>query len=52
MYISRNDGMLNKSVLVQRDTLINANTIIGLSKKYYTEEDNKLFELLESELGV
>ena len=39
MYISRNDGLLNMAVLVQRDTLINANTLVGLSRNNYTEEE-------------
>lgn len=38
MYISRNDGLCNSSVLVQRDTIINANTLIYLGRKNYTEE--------------
>lgn len=39
MYISRSNGMLNSDVLVQRDTLINANTLEGLTKDRYTEEE-------------
>ena len=39
MYISRNNGMLNTEVLVQRDTLVNANTLNDLSYKKYTEEE-------------
>ena len=38
MYISRNDGKLNSSVLVQRDTLINANTLLYLGRDKYTPE--------------
>lgn len=38
MYISRNDGLTNMAVLVQRDTIINANTLIYLGRKNYTEE--------------
>jgi hypothetical protein len=38
MYISRIDGKLNSDLLVQRDTLINANTFIHLGRKYYTPE--------------
>lgn len=37
MYISRIDGKLNSDLLVQRDTLINANTFIHLGRKNYTE---------------
>ena len=39
MYISKNDGMCNAQVLPQRDTIINSNTIINLSRKYYSEEE-------------
>jgi len=39
MYISRSNGMLNPGVLVQRDTLINSNTLVGLTKELYTEEE-------------
>ena len=39
MYISRSNGMLNKDILVQRDTLINSNTLVGLTKDLYTEEE-------------
>jgi hypothetical protein len=38
MYISRIDGKLNSDVLVQRDTLINANTFIHLGRQNYSEE--------------
>lgn len=39
MYISRSNGLLNPDVLVQRDTLINSNTLVGLTKDLYTEEE-------------
>lgn len=35
MYISRNDGNVNAGVLVQRDTLINANTLLYLGRNNY-----------------
>ena len=38
MYISRIDGKLNKDVLVQRDTLINANTLMHMGRSRYTEK--------------
>ena len=38
MYISRIDGKLNSDLLVQRDTLINANTFLYLGRKYYSAE--------------
>lgn len=39
MYISRNDGMLNNSVLPQKDTLVNANTLNDMSLKKYTDKE-------------
>lgn len=41
MYISRIDGKLNSDLLVQRDTLINANTFIHLGRSNYSEEQLK-----------
>lgn len=38
MYISRVDGKLNKDVLPQRDTLINANTFLYLGRNNYAKE--------------
>ena len=38
MYISRINGKLNGDLLVQRDTLINANTFLHLGRKNYTPE--------------
>ena len=37
-YISRIDGKCNIDVIVQRDTLINANTLLWLGRKNYTPE--------------
>ena len=37
MYISRIDGKLNSDLLVQRDTLINANTFLYLGRDNYSE---------------
>ena len=39
MYISRNDGYFNNDVNHQRDTLINANAMLNLSRDKYKEED-------------
>lgn len=36
MYISRIDGKMNADVLVQRDTLINANTLLHLGRHNYS----------------
>ena len=38
MYISRIDGKLNKDVLIQRDTLINANTLLHMGRDKYTKK--------------
>lgn len=38
MYISKNDGYFNNAYNHQRDTLINANTLINLSREKYTPE--------------
>ena len=46
MYISRSDGLFNKSVCVQRDTVINANTLISLAKNDYSDEDKAKMEKL------
>ena len=41
MYVSKIDGRLNSDLLVQRDTLINANTFLYLGRHNYTEQDMK-----------
>lgn len=46
MYISRSDGLFNKSVCVQRDTVINANTLISLVKNDYNEKDMEKMQKL------
>lgn len=38
MYISPNDGTLDKDVIHQRDTIINSNTLVRLGRKVYTPE--------------
>ena len=37
MYISNNDGYLNPQVIPSKDALINANTLIRLSRKNYSK---------------
>lgn len=37
MYISRIDGYLNSDLVVQRDTLINANTFVYLGRNKYNQ---------------
>lgn len=38
-YISRNDGYFNTAVSMQRDTLINANTLAGLGRNNYSMDE-------------
>ena len=46
MYISRNNGTFNLDACVQRDTIINANTLMYLGRNSYTKEQiNKLREI-------
>lgn len=48
MYISRIDGKLNSDAIVQRDTLINANTFMYLGRNNYTKENmNKIAAIKE-----
>lgn len=48
MYISRNDGYFNSDMSMQRDTLINANTLARLGRESYTmEEINQYNRLME-----
>ena len=39
MYISNNDGKLNRAVIPGRETLINSNTLVKLSRDSYTLEE-------------
>ena len=47
MYISKIDGRLNSDLLIQRDTLINANTFLHLGRKNYSEANMKKIEALK-----
>lgn len=46
LYISRNDGYFNSDASMQRDTLINSNTLARLGRETYTQEDINNFERL------
>lgn len=46
MYISRNDGYFNTDVSMQRDTLINANTLARLGRETYSAEEQANFNRL------
>lgn len=39
LYISRNDGYFNMDASMQRDTLINANSLARIGRETYTQED-------------
>lgn len=45
MMISRNDGKFNSDVNWTKDTLINANGMLYLSRKYYTPEQLQRIEM-------
>lgn len=44
MYISRDNGYFNANASMQRDTLINANTLARLGKENYTQEEIAKFD--------
>lgn len=50
MYISKNDGMFNNSYNHKRDTIINMNTFVQLSRDNYTQE--QLDAIKAAQLGV
>lgn len=39
LYISKNDGMFNNATNHQRDTIINTQTLLKLSRKNYSKEN-------------
>ena len=49
MYISKNDGMFNNAVNHQRDTIINTQTLIKLSRNNYSRENlNKIYAIVNA----
>ena len=52
MYIFRIDGYLNSDLVVQRDTLINANTFIHLGRNKYTEAQKAKIEEIKKRQKV
>ena len=46
--ISKNDGMMNKSVNHQRDIIINSNSLMQLSRSHYSESHIKYIKQLQS----
>ena len=51
MYISRNDGKFNNDVNHQRDTIINANTMINLARKDYSQEEIEHIKDIKRRVG-
>ena len=47
MYISRDNGYFNANASMQRDTLINANTLARLGRENYTQEDLNKFDRIQ-----
>jgi hypothetical protein len=41
MYISRNNGLFNNAACVQRDSIINANTLLNLGRRLMDTEFNE-----------
>lgn len=48
MYISKNDGMFNNSYNHKRDTIINMNTLVQLSRQYYSPEQIERIRLAQA----
>ena len=48
MYISNNDGYLNTQVIPSKDNLINANTLIRLSRKNYNKSQLEKINIILS----
>ena len=47
MYISKIDGKMNMDFMVQRDTIINANTLMYLGRKNYSQSDIDKIEAIK-----
>jgi len=50
MYISKNDGYFSNDYSQQRDTLINVNTLLQLSRSNYTQDDLRIFDSIKNML--
>lgn len=48
MYISRNDGKLNSAVLHNKDTLINANSLIQLARPNYSQQQLEMIRVAKT----
>ena len=47
MYISRDNGYFNANASMQRDTLINANTLARLGREKQTQEEIAKFDRIQ-----
>lgn len=48
MYISKNDGMFNNSYNHKRDSIINMNTLVQLSRSHYTPDQIERIRTLQA----
>ena len=49
VYISKNDGMFNNAVNHQRDTIINTQTLLKLSRGNYSKENlDKIYSIVNA----
>lgn len=49
LYISNNDGLFNNATNHQRDTIINTQTLLKLSRNNYSRENlNKILAIVEA----
>lgn len=47
IYISKNDGRFNNAANHQRDTIINTQTLLRLSRKNYSQDNlNKIYSIV------
>ena len=49
IYISKNDGMFNNAANHQRDTIINTQTLLKLSRNNYSKENlDKIYAIIKA----
>ena len=49
LYISKNDGLFNNATNHQRDTIINTQTLLKLSRNNYSRDNlNKILAIVEA----
>ena len=47
MYISHDDGLFNTNVCIERDSIINANTLMNLGRHNYTKKQLDKIKMLK-----